>query len=426
MKEDFLHFVWRMRKFDLIGLKSTGGSPIEILSFGDWNHDAGPDFLGAKIKLDSEIWVGHVEIHVRASEWYHHKHHQDPKYDQTILHVVYEEDKQIFNNGNRLPCLVLKNKIAPKTLRQYYNLKTSHHFIPCEKLIHRVKSSEKNKWIKHLALQRMEQKVEKYLHLIESLKHDWEAVFFQNLAYYLGASKNKDQMLLMAKQIPVQLIRKHSDQCLLLEALFFGQSGLLNRDFSDEYPKLLKNEYTYLQKKHHLISVNPQVWNFFRLRPANFPTIRIAQLAGLYSSFSNPFQQLIHCKSISEIFELMSVVASEYWDTHFLFDKESSFRIKGLGEERIQLLIINVLIPMTLAFSRKTNNKRLEEKAMQWLREMPPEKNKWIAKFEEFGFEAESAMQTQGILQLYQHFCLKKKCLQCSIGNTILNDQFKN
>lgn len=425
MKEDFLHYVWRFQKFNISKLKTSCGASVEILSFGSWNHDAGPDFLSAKIKINDKIWAGHVEIHVRASEWLLHKHQFDPKYKQTILHVVYEEDKQIINNGKALPCLVLKNRINAKTLRQYFNLKSNPQFIPCENLLQKVNAKEKNTWIKQLGVRRIEQKAANYLKISVTEMIDWETLFFQQTAYYFGASKNKDQMLQMAKQIPLKLVRKHSDQNLILEALFFGQSGLLNREFSDAYPCRLRSEYSFLKQKYKLTPVKPQIWNFFRLRPANFPTIRIAQLSSLYSDFSNPFQQLINCTSVPELFDLLCIVPTEYWDAHFLFDKESSFRVKQLGKERVQLLILNVLIPLMLAFARKNGNKEIEKKAKDWLQELHPEKNKWIDKFAALGFEAYSALDSQGILELHNQYCLKRKCLQCSIGNIILNDQLK-
>lgn len=421
MKEDFLHFVWKNKKFKLNKLRSTNGETIEILSFGHWNHDAGPDFLEAEIKIDSQIWVGHVEIHVHASEWLQHKHQLDKKYNQTILHVVYEEDKKIYNNGDLLPCLILKNRILPHTLKHYTNLKSAPTFIPCENLIHRVKSEDKSIWIENLALERLKMKSNKHLEMLEWVKGDWESLFFRQTAYYLGASKNKDQMLQMANHIPIHLVRKHCDKSRILEALFFGQAGLLARDFIDDYPNLLKKEYKFMQMKYKLQAVNPQIWNFFRLRPANFPTIRIAQLSSIYSNFSNPFQQLVGCKTITELEELLSCVANKYWDTHYLFDKESSFKIKTLGSERIHLIIINVLIPMIFAFATKTSNSILLNKARKWLENLEPEKNKWLTEYGKLGFNANSSLRSQGILELYHQYCLKKKCLQCSIGNTILN-----
>jgi len=421
MKEDFLHYVWRYKKFNLQNLYTTTGASISILSFGIWNLDAGPDFLEASIKIGNKIWSGHVEIHVHASEWQTHKHHLDRKYDQTILHVVFEEDKVIFTNGSRLPCLELKGLIKPKTLRQYFTLRAAFDFIPCENMVRTVPSDQKLKWIEKLGIEKLKLKAEHLSVALELVDGDWETLFFQQTAKYMGASKNKDQMLLFACQIPLQIIRRHRDQELFLESFFFGQAGMLMRNFMDEYPNFLKNEYKFIRQKYELQAVNPQIWNFFRLRPANFPTIRIAQLAALYADFPNPFQELSDSSSIREIEAKLSSVAHEYWDSHYIFDKESAFRIKSIGRERMHLIIINVLLPMMYLFAVKNQEKGMFTKSFELLSSISKERNNLILAYEKLGFQANSALQTQGLLHLYNDYCADKKCSHCSLGNTILN-----
>lgn len=420
MKEDYLHYIWRLKKFDHKELYTSDQSKLELMSYGTWNHDAGPDFLDGSIRLETSLVFGHIEIHVQSSDWYVHKHQGDPKYDLCILHVVWEEDEIIYQNGRRIPCLELKNRISKKTLKQYYQLKQQVQFIPCERMIKDVDREIINLWVERMAIERLEHKVENFDKTLAALNGDWETLMYQSIAYYLGANKNKNAMLHLVQKVPNKLIQRYRNRPSIIEAILFGQGGFLHRNFKDDYPNQLKQDYQFLRQKYTLTPILPQMWNFFRMRPVSFPPIRISQFASFLVDNPNPFNAFLEAASLSEARTLLAMIASDYWDNHYVFDKQSTPKIKTIGMSMIDVLLINAIIPLLFFYGKVRNKSNQKDKAIYWQEQIKSEQNKIIKGFSALNFESKSAFQSQGLLQLKSQYCVQKRCLECAIGNAVL------
>ncbi len=421
MKEDFIHFVWRHKRFDLKALKTTEGAPIQILKFGNANHHAGPDFINAKIQIGETLWVGNVEIHLKASEWLKHNHQKDKAYNNVILHVVLEEDRPIFREGNeRIPCLELKRRIPAKISKSYLKLIHNEHWIPCQHHIHQVSELNRNLWLDRLLVERLEQKTKVIEQRLKEHKGNWEHTFYQFLARAFGFKINSDPFDSLANSLSYLLLAKYKDSLFQIEALLFGQAGILEKEFKDDYPNQLKKEYQFLRKKHSLIPISETSWKFLRLRPSNFPTIRLAQFASLIYQSVHLFRKLLEIENVAEIEKLLEVQLSGYWLTHYIFDRASKKRQKTLGRNAIQLIIINTIVPFMFLYGKRKSEESFKEKALKFLDEMPKEKNSIISKWEALGVELDSAYKSQALLQLKNEYCNKTQCLNCGIGNAIL------
>ncbi len=421
MKEDLLHFVWRLGRFDHLNLQTTEGAPITLLQVGHLNPNAGPDFLEARIKIGGTTWAGSVEMHIRSSDWYRHLHQKDPAYKPVILHVVLEEDQPVFHpDGSRVPCLELKYRIEPELFRSYQRLQSKSHWIPCQPQFDRVDPSQRLLWVERLAIERMQEKYESLKPILDYCKGDWEYAFFILFAQYLGGNVNKGPMEVLAKSLPYALIRKHRHRLLQLEALFFGQSGLLPDQSGEEYVSRLLHEYRYLQKLYHLKPMKKVEWKFLRMRPANFPTLRIAQLATLLHCTEHLFSKILAVTRVKELEHLLTLEVSQYWKNHYRFGKASVPRNKRLGKSTIHMLVINAVAPLLFHYGQARHRPDLQEKALGLWEEIPPEKNNLIGKWGQLGQEAQNALQTQGLLQLKKRYCENGKCLNCRIGQAIL------
>lgn len=421
MKEDFLYYLWRMKRFDLADLKTTSGDEIIIQKTGELNSDSGPDFLNARIKIGDTLWVGNVEMHIKSSDWMIHQHQEDSAYDNVILHVVVEEDQHIIRkNGERIPCLELRSRIPPKISKIYNNLLQNRHWIPCQQLIYKVPEITRNLWLDRLLVERLETKtieIEKSL----ALNHNnWEETFYQFLARNFGVKINAEPFEQLAKSIPLLILNKHKNNLLQLEALLLGQAGLLNENTEDDYPKKLYKEYRFLQRKYTLQPIKADSWKFMRLRPANFPTIRIAQFATLIHQSVHLFSKMLVAKNVREIENMFEVKISNYWQTHYVLDKPSIKKNKSLGKNAVHLLIINTIAPFLFLYGSKKGEDRFKEKSLQLLEEIKPEKNNIIDNWKKLGLEPATAYQTQAMLQLKNNYCDTKKCMNCAIGNAIL------
>ena len=421
MREDFLHYLWRMKRLRLDQLQTTQGESIQILHFGRHNTHAGPDFTEARIKIADTLWVGNVEMHLKSSEWLAHRHQEDKAYDTVILHVVLEEDQIIFrNNGERIPCIELQKRIPPKISKNYQQLLHNVYWIPCQHHFAEVREMTKNLWLDRLLVERLEQKT---LSIQERLQHNtnsWEDTFYQVLARNFGLKVNTDPFELLALQTPHKLYAKHKNNLFQIEALLFGQSGLLDEDFEDAYPNALKKEYLFLKGKYQLSPIKKESWRFLRMRPANFPTIRIAQFATLTFQSLHLFSKMLEVKTIKDIEELLTVEISEYWHTHYVFDKPSKKRIKTLGTNTIHLLVMNAIVPCLFLYGTQKDAEEYKDKALALLEELPAEKNAIISQWERLGMRPNSAYQTQALLQLKKEYCTKQRCLECAVGNRIL------
>lgn len=426
MKEDFLHYLWRMRKFEHSALKTSCGLELVIVKTGTHNLDAGPDFSNARIRIDDMLWAGNVEIHIKASDWYNHQHHLDRAYDNVILHVVLEEDQAVFrSNGSRIPCLELKKRIPPKLSKIYQKLESNQHWIPCQELLYRVSSINRQLWLDRLLVERLEAKTKMIEQTLERNKQDWEASFYQFIARGFGVKVNAEPFEQLAKSLALSILRKHKNKHFQIEALLFGQAGMLNKTFKDDYPRRLQKEYHFLQKKYQLKAIPVQTWKFLRMRPANFPSVRIAQFAQLIYQSAHLFSKVLAAKNIAELENMFELKVSNYWQQHYIFDKPSVKRIKTFGKPSIHLLIINTIVPFLFLYGKSKANDALQEKALDWLEALAPEQNNILEGWKKIGFQANSAYQSQALLQLKKNYCDAKRCTACSIGHAILKAEFK-
>lgn len=421
MKEDFLHYLWRLRNFDHTHLQTTRGEELIIQLPGMHNPNAGPDFSNARIRIGDMLWAGNVEIHIRASEWYIHQHQTDRAYDNVILHVVFEEDQPVFRqDGTRIPCLELRQRIPPKIFKNYQKMQRNEAWIPCQHRWHEVADLIKNLWLDRVLVERLESKTIDIRRSLQLNKNNWEETFYQFLARGFGVKVNSLPFEQLAKSLPLQLLKKHKNSLFQLEALLFGQAGMLEKELQEAYPARLKKEYDFLKKKYKLQPIPTSIWKFMRMRPANFPTIRIAQFATLIFQSAYLLSKILAARNVKELENMFEVKISNYWQTHYVFGKKSSKRNKSLGKTRVHLLIINTIVPFLFLYGKMKGEEAFCEKALAFLEELDPEQNTIIEEWQKLGIIPDSAYQSQALLQLKNNYCTPKKCLRCSIGHAIL------
>ena len=420
MKEDFLHHVWQFKKFDIANLKTTKGESIQILNSGQYLQLAGPDFFNAQLIIGNQKWAGNVEIHLKSSDWYVHNHEKDSNYDSVILHVVWENDVPIFRKDNsEIPTLELKEYVALSDLHKYQSLVSQKSWIYCENELQNVDQFVFKNWQERLFFERLERKSQLIFELAKELNHDWEAVLFCLSAKNFGLNTNGEMFYKVAKSIPFSVIRKESFSLESLESLLLGQANLLSHDFQDSYAKELQKSYHYLVQKHQLREKVIGSVEFFKHRPDNFPTVRLVQLASLYFHQKNLFSLVMNCSSINELYQVFNVSVSNYWETHYNFDKESSKKKKKLSKSFIDLLVINTIIPLRFAYAL-SQKKEIIQELIDLANSIPTEKNVIIEKFNTFGIASKNAYESQSLLQLKKNYCDLKKCLDCAVGHSIL------
>ena len=422
MKEDFLHFLWRFKKFDTSNLHTTSNQPITILNAGDYLQLAGPDFFNAQIIIGNQKWAGNVEIHLQSSDWYIHHHEQDKSYDNVILHVVWQHNAVIFRKDNtEIPTLALKEYVSQETIDKYQSLVIPKTWIYCENQLRGIDGFIVRNWQERLFFERLEAKSALIHTLLEQTQNDWESVLFCLLAKNFGLNTNGPIFFQIATAIPFAILRKESSQTENIEALLFGKAGLLKEEKEDVYFKKLKIKFDYLTTKYQLMPTYSDPVQFFRHRPDNFPTIRLSQLANLYSSKSNLFSKIIQSDSVIKIYELFQVSASNYWQNHYQFDTTSRTTKKVLSKSFINLILINTIIPIQFAFA-KSQGKDWIENGIQLLENIEAEQNSSILKFHALGITASNAFESQSLLQLKKEYCEKSRCLECAIGIELLKD----
>ena len=417
MPEEFLQYIWENKLFNSKNLNTTANETVEIIHPGQRNRDSGPDFFNAKIKIGETIWAGNVEIHKKASDWQQHNHHNDKAYDNVILHVVETADQEVTrSNGEIIPTLLLS---YPEHLQKnYQQLLDAKTWIPCENQFHKVNPVVLQLGFNRLMIERLENKTADIEDRLDLNSNNWNETFYQMLARMFGFRVNAVPFELLAKSLPMSILSKHKNNLFQLEALLFGNSGLLNEQLlGDDYYLELRKEYSFLYKKYNLAPIESHLWKFMRLRPVNFPTVRISQLAALIHRSSGLFSKIIEIENLKELKRLFKVKASEYWNDHYNFNKTTTKTIsKELGETAANTLIINVIIPFLFVYGEKQNKSALKNRALEYLEQLPPEKNSIITKWENLGIEPRSAFDTQALLQLKNIYCEKKKCLNCQIG----------
>ena len=423
MKEEFLHYIWKFKKFDILNLKTFQLEDITIINVGQYLELAGPDFFNAQIVIGNQKWAGNVEIHLKSSDWYVHNHERDSAYENVILHVVWEHDTEIFrSNNSEIPVLELKKYVDEATIANYQLLMEPKSWIFCEKDIKNIDNFILKNWQERLFFERLERKSKPIFDLLEQTNQDWEAVLFCLLAKNFGLNTNGGVFYKIALSIPFSIIRKESFEIENIEALLLGYAGLLDSEKEDTYFKDLKSRYLYMLHKYQLeIEIGSQV-QFFKLRPDNFPTIRLSQLANLYHTFQNLFSKIVVLNSVKEIYKAFEVSASDYWLNHYQFDKESPRKQKKLSKAFIDLIIINTIIPIQFSYSKYQGNE-VSEDLIKLLNEVAPEKNAIIDKFSFFGLKTNNAFESQSLLQLKNEYCNKSRCLDCAIGMELLKNK---
>jgi hypothetical protein len=422
MKEDFLHYLWRFKKFDTLNLRTSQNESITIIKTGDYLELAGPDFFNAQIIIGDQKWAGNVEIHLKSSDWYVHAHEKDAAYENVILHIVWQHDTDIYGKNNRqIPVLVLKDYVSVEILSNYNALLTPKSWIFCEKEIAKIDGFIFRNWQERLFFDRLERKSKIIFDLLEETNQDWEAVLFSLLAKNFGLNTNGNSFLQIAKSIPFSIVRKESFEVENLEALLLGASGLLEDEKEDVYFTDLKIRYYYLLNKYQFEKSHIDSVQFFKHRPDNFPTIRLSQLANLYQKHQNLFSKIIVLKSVKSVYNLLSVSASLYWQNHYQFDKESIKKPKLLSNSFLDLILINTIIPIQFAYST-IMGESISEDLIAFMNEVSPEKNAIIDKFKSFGVSCKTAFETQTLLELKNEYCNHKACLKCALGMELLKN----
>ncbi|MDR1876672.1 MAG: DUF2851 family protein [Flavobacteriaceae bacterium] len=423
IKENLLHHIWQFKKFDLFNSYTTSGKKIEIIRSGYYNTDSGPDFSFAKIKIDDIEWIGDVEIHVKSSDWIKHKHTLNPSYDSIILHVVYEMDVQIPSlQEKNIPTLELKSYISKSFLENYNHLENkSFTFIPCENLFDRYLHNPSISLSEKLYLGKLQEKCDHIFHILNLKNNDWEATLATTLAYAFGLKINAEAFEQIFLSLNYKIIRKISSRPTQLEALFLGLTNSFNKGDDDEYSELLKNEFNYLKRKFRFPKQTVEI-KYLRLRPAHFPTIRLSQLANLFSKYQNLFSYVIGAKSLKQYDMILNEVkAFSYWDTHYILGKKSS-KIpakRTLSKAQKELIILNAFLPVKFAYSQSIG-KPMGNEILTIIGEISAENNSIIKNFKKLGVNFKTALDSQAFLYLYKTKCSNKQCLNCEIGFEIL------
>lgn len=422
MTEKLFQFIWQHKLFrtdkPLITLE---GEHVTILSSGKLNTHAGPDFLEAKIKLNDTLWAGNVELHLKSSDWNKHNHQHNKAFSNLILHVVYEYDEPILTFGDyRFSTLELKSLISMDVNARYENLMNENIEIPCAAHLTQVREITINQQLDRMLAERLEQKTDYINDLLQRFQNNWQEVFYIELARGFGLHINQDAFERMALQTPLKLFAKHKHQLLQIEALLFGQAGFLGEYFDESYPLTLQQEYAHLKKLYGLHALEKHQWKFLRLRPANFPTLRLAQFAHLLHDSSYLFSKITEAKTIKELEAFFQVDVSLYWLTHYTFKEETEPNKKSLGKTFIRLLLINVVIPTVFIYGKLQGKSEYCDKAIEWLKTLPAEKNSILEQWNKVGLTCQHAADSQALLQLKKYYCDKKKCLECTIGYSIM------
>ena len=423
--EELLHYTWKHRLLPLHPLATTDGKPVEVIDPGLHNRNAGPDFFNAKVRIGDTLWVGNVEIHLKASDWYQHGHDSDPRYNNVVLHVCETVDRDVMTaEGHYLPQLQLD---IPATVREHYEeLLHTDQYPPCYRIIPDLSRLTVHAWMAALQTERLERKTEDIRRRAERLNGSWEDAFFVTLARNYGFGINGEAFEKWAYNVPLNAVAHHRDDLFQIEAIFMGQAGLLELDtipahyqkdaLNDGYFARLRNEYQYLAHKFTLTPMDAARWNFLRLRPQNFPHIRISQLANLYYQQKLNLSALIECQTIDDLKRLLHSQVTPYWETHYTFGSLSAKNEKHLSYGSLNLLMINTAIPMLFAYGRHRSKEVLCDRAFDFLEQLKAEDNHIIRMWQQVGLPVQTAGDSQALIQLKREYCDKKDCLRCRFG----------
>ncbi len=420
LNEDLIHYLWKTKRFVYDNLTTTTGQEVKIINWGSHNHHSGPDFSNGKIKIGDTTWAGNVEMHISSSDWDRHKHTGDPAYDNVVLHVVWEHDKEILDqNGKPIATLVISQYVNQDLIKRYAELMQNELRIPCEKFISNVDLSRMNLWLHNVLIERLEAKTVYLTNLLKYTENDWNQVFFIALAKYMGLKINAEPFEQLARSFDINIIWKIGNNLTQIEALLFGQAGMLLSSDGDQYYQQLRIEYKHLAIKYQLENIEPVGWKFARMRPANFPTIRIAQLASIMHQHRSIFSKILDTQNVKDVNNILKVSPSEYWSDHYRFSTDSIYKEKPIGDNLIQIVVINVVVPLLFLFGKQIGNESYQDKSIAYLEATKPEINKITKLWKELGIKAESAYFSQGLIQLKSKYCDEKKCMSCAVGNQL-------
>jgi len=418
MNEDFLQFIWQYKLFNTAHLKTLQGDEITILQPGTINHNQGPDFLNARIKVGDTVWAGNIEVHLKSSDFYKHNHHLDKAFSNLILHVVLDNDIAVGDT----PTLQLKNYFNPHLQTVYFKLFQNKNKLPCHEFVNNINQLVKTIFIQQLAIERLEDKCIKIENDLMQHQNNWESIFWKSVFRYAGGTVNAQSFELLADKLDWNFLVKQTHQELTIEACLFGMAGFLSDDSNDAYITKLKKEFTFYQERFKTSPLDKKVWRFMRMRPNAFPTIRISQLAQLLKNNPNLFSKILEIKTIEEIYPMLAASASNFWITHYTFNdsKKTNTDKKSIGKGQKDNWIINTIIPFLFTYGHIKGLPHLKEIALFLLEKSPPEQNNITRFYNSYGFITLNATDTQGLLQLQKKYCLPKQCLKCAVGIKIL------
>jgi hypothetical protein len=417
MTEKLLQFIWRFRYFNQSDLRLETGEALLIIYPGQPNPNQGPDFLNAKIKIGLTTWAGHIELHLQSSDWKKHAHSEDKNYQNVILHVVLENDLPV--ETGQIPMLVLQHRIPNLLLDKYEEWMRSMAFISCEKNIRQVNDIAWFAWKQRLLIERLERKSILIMEYLQQSLSNWQEIFWWLIAGNFGMKVNTAAFEAIARTLPLKMLTRHKNNILQLEALLFGQAGLLDTQFEEDYARMLKKEYLYLKNKYHIRPAYEPV-HFLRMRPGNFPTVRLAQLAQLVHRSSHMFSRVKETQSLKEVMESLEVTANDYWHYHYRLDEPTAFRMKPVGKQMVENIIINTIVPVLFTYGILHKDHAIKNKALRWLEETVSEKNSILQQWTNIGIESKTATDSQALLELKSMYCDKKRCLECAVGNALL------
>lgn len=418
MKEDFVQAIWKHQLYSKADLKTIDGNTVQVLKPGVWHSDAGPDFHTAQVIIGNTHWVGNVEIHLSSKDWYRHRHHLDPAYNNVILHVVFTHDGSVCMSecGEAIQTLELSPYIDQKILDRYSIIMQDLNPLPCVDSWGSIDSLSIHHWLTRMCIERFEEKSSNCIQKLMLNKVHWEQFTFELLASQFGFHVNAIPMERVARSIPIEILLKNIDKPLFVEALLFGQAGFLNQHFHDDYPKSLKSEYEFQRKKYNLKTIEGLVWKNSRMRPNNFPHIRLAQFAAVIKSHPLFYRDFLSMQSYAELKSFFKVPIDPYWNEHHHFLKSSNYSVKNLGDDAIEKIILNSITLLWVCYAKYKNEAFFIDKAIEWLEGVKAEKNRYTEAFDKTGFISENAVHSQGLRHLWQHYCDHKKCVHCNIG----------
>lgn len=420
MNEEFLYYLWSLKLLQG-DLTTIDGQSVKIINPGIRNEDSGPDFFNARIKIDDTEWAGNVEMHTSSSEWLKHGHQHDKAYDAVILHVVDNADIQIVNShGEEIPTLSIRGFYPEGIYYRYKKLTSSRDWIPCAGNIKEVNDLVVYNWLERVLVERLERKADFIEEILKESENHWEEAFYISLARSFGFNTNSQPFEQLARTLPSIVLNKHKDNLFQIEALLFGQAGLLNPKLQDEYSLALLNEFNFLSKKYNLVPVKSWAWKFMRMRPVNFPTIRIAQFAQLIINSGHLLSKIIEITKLEKLKELFDIHVDGYWKTHYTFGNISKDKGKSLGSDAFDLLLINTIIPFLYVYGKRNSNQELIDRALLFLQQTKAESNGIIRRWSSSGIKSNNAGHSQALLTLKNEYCTNIKCLECAIGNSIL------